>query len=216
MSALHGTTDAFIVAERVPALTGGRAAVWTWRDGLSWAQRELPPVGEKESGVLALAHDDGRYVAIGLAWAFGRDIPANGFTGCADLYNAESVAWTSLDGETWTLTDEAPPVSHYAAVTAAFTTRHIHAWLVGDTVLISTGGRQPRTWAPTELAKDEKGTGADGDWEIVSCTIDGVFEGAAAKPDVLVRWTGKERDYEGLSDLNDGIRTKVAFDHHFG
>ena len=140
---LHGNSDGYIVTEGVPVLTGGPAAVWTSGDGLSWSRRELPNAGDTEAGILALAHGEGRYIALGITWHYSEEPPANGFPvgSCPSLLDANPVAWVSSDGTNWTILDDAEPLpfSYVEAVQAAVVPGRDRflAWVVGDDVLVS-------------------------------------------------------------------------------
>jgi hypothetical protein len=64
INALLGTTDGYFLTEGLPVRFGGPGMVWRSEDGIHWSQVTLPESGKSSAGVLALAHDEGRYVAL--------------------------------------------------------------------------------------------------------------------------------------------------------
>lgn len=149
--ALHSTPDGYLLIEGLPISFGGPAVIWSSTNGIGWDAVTLPETGRNTAGVVALASDAGRYLALGATWDYP-SIPPEGFPGggCGPDIHAEPVAWTSTDGVAWTLI-ESPPFDDWEVIRAWFTTPgNAGAWILDDRVFVSLGGRQ-FTWAPDVL-----------------------------------------------------------------
>lgn len=152
IDALHATPDGYFLTEGLPIRFGGPAIVWASDDGIHWDPVTLPDTGRNTAGVLAFAYDAGRYLALGIRWDYP-PIPLEGFPGggCGPSIVAAPVAWASTDGLVWTLVEESPPFSGWAATHAWFTSAgDMQAWILDGHVFASLDGRQ-FTWQPEAL-----------------------------------------------------------------